>query len=157
MSARSFEGFGEGVVELLELDGGEVVDRGVGALDVEPVHPGSGRGLDVIDVATWALVVDELGLVDPDLRLRERVVVSVADEADRRVDALTDEPVSERDRGVGAAGIGVVSEPCEPGDAFTSAGPERHLEAVQHERGGHARGGAPADDAAECASNTNAT
>ena len=76
--ARSFEGFGESVVELLELDGGEVVDRAVGALGVEPLDPAGCRCLDLIDVSPWALVVDELGLVEPDLGLGERVVIRLS-------------------------------------------------------------------------------
>lgn len=44
-----------------------------------------------------ALVVNEFGLVEPDLRLREGVVVSVADGTDRGIDALVDEPVGEGD------------------------------------------------------------
>ncbi len=62
--ARSFEGFGESVVELLELDGGEVVDRAVGALGVEPLDPAGGGDLDLVDVAPGACGVDELGLVE---------------------------------------------------------------------------------------------
>ncbi len=71
MLARSFEGFGESVVELLELDGGEIIDRAVSAFGVEPLDPARGRDLDLVDVAPGPLVVDELGLVEADLRLRE--------------------------------------------------------------------------------------
>lgn len=111
--ARSFEGFGESVVELLELDGGGVIDRAVSALGVEPLDPSRGSDLDLIDVPPWALVMDELGLVEPDLRLREGVVIRVADGADGRVDALIDEPVREGNRRVNAARIRVVRQPCE--------------------------------------------
>ena len=47
-----------------------------------------------------------------------------------------------------AAGIRVMRQPGEVAGALASAGPERHFEAVQHERGGHARRGTPAEDAA---------
>lgn len=57
------------VVELLGLDRGEVVDRAVGAFVVEPVHPFQGRDLDVVPAAPRALRVDQLGLVQTDLRL----------------------------------------------------------------------------------------
>ncbi|WP_443677017.1 hypothetical protein [Microbacterium allomyrinae] len=110
VSARSFEGFGESVVELFGLDGCEVVDRAVGALGVEPLHPARGRDLDLFDVAPGAFVVDEFRFVEADLRLRERVVVRVADAADGGVDALVDEPVGERDRRVDRARIGVMGE-----------------------------------------------
>jgi hypothetical protein len=76
--ARSFEGFGESVVELLELDRCEVVDGAVGALGVEPLHPSGGGDLDLVDVAPGAFVVDQLGLVESDLRLREGVVVCLS-------------------------------------------------------------------------------
>jgi hypothetical protein len=63
----------------------------------EPEHPGRGRRLDLIDVPPGTLVVDEFGLVEPDLRLRERVIVGVADGSDGGVDAFVDEPVGEGD------------------------------------------------------------
>ena len=71
MLARSFEGFGQSVVELLELDGREVVDRPVGAFCVEPLDPAGGGHLDLVDVPPGPLVVDQLGFVEADLRLRE--------------------------------------------------------------------------------------
>lgn len=75
------------------LDGGEVADRAVGALGLEPEHPRSRGRLDLVDVPPRAFVVDELGIVKCHLRLRERVVIRVADAADGGVDALVDEPV----------------------------------------------------------------
>ena len=100
MSAGSLDRFDASVVELLDLEWGEVVDRAVGAFGVEPQHPGRSRRFDLVDVPPRAVVVDELGLVKPDLRFRERVVVGVADAADGRVDALVEEPVGEGDRRV---------------------------------------------------------
>lgn len=82
VSAGSLDRFDVSVVELLELDGGEVVDRPVGALGVEPLDPAGGRDLDLVDVPPGSLMVDEFGLVEPDLRLREGVVVGVADRTD---------------------------------------------------------------------------
>ncbi len=148
MSARSFEGFGASVVEVLELEWREVVDRAVRAFGVEPRHPCRGRGLDLSDVAPRALVMDQLGLVQPDLGLRERVVVRITHRSDGWVDAFLDEPVGEGDRGVDAARVRVVGQPGEARDAFAPPCEERHLEAVQHERRRHARGGPPADDPA---------
>lgn len=97
MSAGSRDRFVASVVELLDLEGREVVYGAVGALGVEPEHPRRGRCLDLIDVSPGTLVVDEFGLVEPDLRLREGVVVGVADGSDGRVDAFIDEPVGEGD------------------------------------------------------------
>ena len=93
-------------------------------------------------------MVDEFGLVETDLRLREGVVVRVADGADGRVDALVDEPVGEGNRGVDAACVGVVRESGEPGDAFAAAGEQGHVEAVEHERSCHPGRRSPPDDAA---------
>ena len=52
-------------------------------------------------------------------------------------------PVESADR----PGIGVMRESGEAGGAFAPPSPERHLEAVQHQRGRHARRGPPAEDA----------
>jgi hypothetical protein len=56
-------------------------------LVVVPVHSFEGRNLDVSEVFPGAAVADLLGLVEPDRRLREGIVVGVADTADGRVDA----------------------------------------------------------------------
>jgi hypothetical protein len=74
VSACSFEGFGASAVELFELERRELVYRPVGAFGVEPLHPSGGGGFDLVDVAPRALVMDELGLVQPDLGLREGVL-----------------------------------------------------------------------------------
>lgn len=72
VSARSFEGFGAGIVEVFKFERREVVDRAVGAVGVEPLHPARGGGLDLVDVAPWAFVMDELGLIlDPPMKLGE--------------------------------------------------------------------------------------
>ena len=39
--------------------------------------------------------MDQFELIEPDLRLRHRVVVCVADGFDRRIDAFIDQPVGE--------------------------------------------------------------
>ena len=51
VSAGSFNRFVASVVELLDLEGCEVVDGAVGAFGVEPEHPGCGRRLNLIDVS----------------------------------------------------------------------------------------------------------
>jgi hypothetical protein len=45
-----------------------------------------------------------------------------------------------------AAAVGVVHQTGQVGDAFASAGPDRHLQGVEDQRGGHRRGGPPAED-----------
>ena len=97
VSAGLFDRFVASVVELLDLEGCEVVDGAVGAFGVEPQHPGGSGGLDLVDVAPGPFVVDQLGLVQADLRLREGVVVRLSDGPDGRVDAFVDEPVGEGD------------------------------------------------------------
>ena len=101
--ARSFEGFGRSVVELLEFKRGEVVDRARAALGVEPPHPAGGRGLDLVDVSPGSVVVDPFGLVEPDLRFGGGVIVSPPDVSAGWVDFLVDEPVGERNRRIDAS------------------------------------------------------
>ena len=78
VSAGFSDRFVASVVELLYLEWCEVVDGAVGALRVEPQHPGRGGRLDLVDVAPGPVVVDEFGLVEPDLRFREGVVVGLS-------------------------------------------------------------------------------
>lgn len=79
VSAGSLDRFDASVVELVDLEWCEVVDRTVGAFGVEPQHPGRGRRLYLFDVPPGAVVADELGLVGPDLRLREGIVKRIPD------------------------------------------------------------------------------
>lgn len=73
MSGHCFEWLVVSVVDVLDFDRGEVVEPAVDAVAVEPGHPFGGDCFDVSEVAPGALVVDELGLVEPDLRLGEGV------------------------------------------------------------------------------------
>lgn len=54
---------------------------------VEPVDPFGGGQLDLLDRAPRLTRLDQLGLVEPVDRLGQSVVVTVADCADRGVDA----------------------------------------------------------------------
>jgi hypothetical protein len=56
----------------------EVVDTLVEMFGVEPVDPLEGLSLDVLDVIPRSVDSGQLGLVEPDLRLGEGVVVAVA-------------------------------------------------------------------------------
>ena len=54
---------------------------------VEPVHPFECRKLDGLEVPPRTMTTDHFGLVQPDHRLGEGVVVRVADAPDRRINA----------------------------------------------------------------------
>ena len=54
---------------------------------IEPVDPAQRRELDVVDCAPRAAAPDHLGLVEAVDGLGERVVVGVADAANRALDA----------------------------------------------------------------------
>ena len=68
----------------LELRGWHVVAVAVQPVFVEPVDPGEGGELELVDVGPPVGVrsVDALGLVEPVCRLGQRVVVAVRDGAD---------------------------------------------------------------------------
>jgi len=75
----------------LELGRREVADRLKQVAVVEPVDPCQGGQLDLLGGAPWAAAADQLGLVQPDDRLGERVVVAVTAGADRGDSALVGE------------------------------------------------------------------
>src|SRR5436309_10821170 len=54
---------------------------------VVPAGPFAGGGLDLGGGFPWPQVVDDLGLVQADDALGQRVVIGIADAADRRRDA----------------------------------------------------------------------
>ena len=66
------------VVVLFELGRRDLAVGFEEAAVVEPVDPFEGGVLEVVEAAPGAAVADELGLVEPDDRLGERVVVRVA-------------------------------------------------------------------------------
>ena len=67
---------------------------------VEPVDPFQRRVLHGIEGAPRTARVDHLGLVEPDDRLGQRVVVGVPDAADRSLDAGLGQPLGVADRQV---------------------------------------------------------
>ena len=67
---------------------------------VEPVDPFHGCVFDVVDRAPGPALADQLGLVQADDRLRQRVVVRGAYAADRGFDAGLSEPLRVADRDV---------------------------------------------------------
>ena len=68
MSAGLGEAGSVTVVEFFCLYWCEVVDRFVGALVVEPVHPVQHRGLEVVAVAPGSVGPEQFGFEQADLR-----------------------------------------------------------------------------------------
>ena len=77
---------------------------------VEPVDPFEGGVLEVVEAAPGAAVADELGLVEPDDRLGEGVVVRVALRADRVDRAGLGEAFGVANREILHAPVGVVDQ-----------------------------------------------
>ena len=75
-------------------------DRPKEPLVVVPVDPLESRVLDVVEAPPGSLSADDLGLVEADHRLGERVVVGVTSTADRGLDFGLSEPVGVADRQV---------------------------------------------------------
>ncbi len=101
------------VERCLELCWGHVVAVAVQALLVEPVHPGEGRELELVDAVPARGVgpVDALGLVEPVRGLGERVVVAVRNRPDRGLGADLVEAFGESHRRKLRPGIGVGNQP----------------------------------------------
>lgn len=71
-------------------DGAEEASR------VEPVGPSEGCQLDGLEGAPWAAPLDQFGLEETDHALGERIIIGVADAADRGLDACFGEALLER-------------------------------------------------------------
>ena len=95
--------FGE--VAFLVLDGRDVSAGAVQPCVVVPVHPLQRGELDLLDRLPRPTPADQLRLVQADRRLRQRIVISVADRADRAVDARVDQPLSEGETRILTPGI----------------------------------------------------
>ena len=103
------------VVGGLQFCRGEVTDLAVQPAVVVPVDVGESGQLDLLEAAPGAMAADQLGLVQPDDRLGQAVVVAVADRADRRRGADLGEAFGVADRGVLPRFKGVVATlPCWP-------------------------------------------
>jgi len=122
----------------------DVTDRREQAAVVEPVDPFEGRVLDGFQRPPRPAPMDHLGFVEPVDRLGERVVVTVADAADRWHETGLGEPLGVLDRHVLHAAVGVVDE------AAAREGPtivQGLLQCVEHEARVRRPADAPADDA----------
>ena len=126
----------------LELGGRDVAERLVQAVVVKPGDPLDDRELELGSGAPHA-VGDQLGLEGVDEALGERVVVGVADRADRAQDVMVVEDLLKGEAGVLRAGIGVVDE-VDVGAGLATR--ERHPQGIEDEIGAHVRRELPADD-----------
>jgi len=99
------------------LDRRDVAERAVEPRGVEPGDPPERGQLDVVDGAPRALLADQLGLVERVDGLGQRVVVAVADRADRGQRAELGQPLAVPNRRELTARVGVTHEPLQRGAA----------------------------------------
>src|SRR6266700_3900590 len=112
---------------------------------VVPAGPFAGGGLDLGGGFPWPQVVDDLGLVQPDDALGQRVVIRVPGRPDRRRDPCARQLGAVPDRQVLGAGVTVMDQ---PGHLHALPGPvgDRHHQRVQHQVSAVVRRGAPPGD-----------
>jgi hypothetical protein len=82
---------GLGIVARFGFGGWDISDRLQEASIVEPIDPFEGCELDGLEASPRSTPMDDLGLVEAIDRLGERVVVGIADAADRRDEARFDQ------------------------------------------------------------------
>ena len=114
---------------------------------VEPVDPFQGGELEVLEPSPGAAVADELGLVEPDDRLGQGVVVAVAAGSHRADRGVRGEALAVTDGQILTAAVAVMDH---PGDAVAGAVafPEGLFERVQRQVAAKRPRGLPAHDAA---------
>ena len=81
---------------------------------VEPVHPYQGREFHGFGVAPGTAPADHLGFEQTDDRLGQRIVVTVADAADRGLDASLGQALGVADRDLLRPPIAMMDEPVLP-------------------------------------------
>src|SRR5690625_4429140 len=109
---------------------------------VEPVHPLQGGDLHVGNSPPGSQVVDDLGLVEPDDRLGESIVVAVALAADRGSHAGLSEPLRVANREILRAAVAMYYQAPVPLPSV-----QRLLQRVQHQVAVQAAAHPPPDDA----------
>ena len=77
----------------------------------EPIDPFEGRIFDIVKFTPGAAAVNDLGRVQPDDGFGERVVVGVADAADRRLDARLRQALRITNREILATPVAVMDPP----------------------------------------------
>ena len=87
-----------GVVSLLGFGWRDVADGLQQPPVVEPVHPFQRCKLDSLEGSPWPASMDHLGFVKPVDRFGERIVIAVADVADRWLNARLREALGIFDR-----------------------------------------------------------
>ena len=98
------------IIEFFLLNRSQVADRFEQPAMVEPLHPFQQRLLHSPEMAPRAASANDLGLVQPEDRFRERIVVAVADAPDRGLDAGLGQPLRIADRQVLHASVTVVNQ-----------------------------------------------
>src|SRR5688500_3758867 len=109
---------------------------------IEPVNPFERGVLDGVRMSPRPATVDDLGLVELDDGLGERVVVRVTDAAHRRLSARLSQPLRVANRQVLATSIAVMDDALDIGTR-----PQRLLQGIQDQLGAHRACYAPANDA----------
>src|SRR5271166_4274244 len=112
---------------------------------VVPAGPLAGGGLHLGGGFPWPQVAGDLGFVQADDALGQRVVIGIPDRPDRRRDARGGQLGAVADGQVLAAGVAVVDQPGHL-DALAGAVGDRHHQRVQHQVRAVAGGGAPPGD-----------
>ena len=84
---------GLGIIARFGLGGRHIADGFEQPAGVEPVDPFEGGEFDSLEAPPWSAPVAHLGLEQAVDRLSQRVVVRVADAADRGLDARLGEPL----------------------------------------------------------------
>ena len=107
---------GLSVIGGLVFVGRNVVELAVQSAAVVPVDPLHRRVFHVVDGPQragqeWAAAADGFGLEQPDRRLRQSIVIGVADAADRCRDPFQDKGFGERYRRILRAGVAVKPNP----------------------------------------------
>src|SRR5215470_9722240 len=110
---------------------------------VEPIDPIECGVLDIVEMTPGTAAVNDLRLEQSDDRLREGVVVGIADAADRRLDPGFLQALCVTNREILAAPVAMMNHAL---DLRTS--PQRLLKRIQDQVRMHRAGDTPADDAA---------
>lgn len=140
-------GVGGGRSEPSRLRRAEVVAVLEGSAVVVPVDPFGGGDFEVVEAVPGPPGLDQLGLVEPDHGLGQRVVERRPDSSDRGLDLGCLQPLGVSQRQVLAAVV-VMSD--QPGQfaAVAMSGPDCLVNGVEDQLVGHRGGHRPAEDPA---------